>query len=126
MNLAEHIPNPSNIERGTALIQGAADNIDIIVETSDGKETTHATSMVLYQHHSVDDDTNHELQDIDSPDFLCLMAMPPKNLGHVFLGIHLTFYQGSNASHKDKLCVFTRLNGKTLQKGNPDDQRVQD
>ena len=58
-----------NIERGAALIQGAADNIDIIEETSDGKETTHATSMVLYQHESVADDTNHELQDIDSPDF---------------------------------------------------------
>jgi hypothetical protein len=43
---------PSNIRRryeGGGLIQAAADNIDFMEETVDGKNTTHATSAVLHQ-----------------------------------------------------------------------------
>lgn len=43
---------PSNIIKrhlGGGFIQAAADNIDFIEETLDGKGTTHATSAVLYQ-----------------------------------------------------------------------------
>lgn len=39
---------PSNISPGP-FVQLAADNTDIIEETLDGKNTTHATSMVVYQ-----------------------------------------------------------------------------
>lgn len=44
---------PTNITSrcaGGGFIQAAADNIDFTEETLDGKNTTHATSMVLYQH----------------------------------------------------------------------------
>lgn len=63
-NMADEILNnalqvgmviPSNIlrrDQGGGLIQAAADNIDFTEETLDGKNTTHATSAVLYQ-------TNH-------------------------------------------------------------------
>lgn len=46
---------PGNIIPGAGFIHGAADNIDFNEETLDGRKTTHATSMVLYQntkHHS--------------------------------------------------------------------------
>ena len=39
---------PSNIIPGI-FVQAAGDNIDINVETLDGKSTTHATTLVLYQ-----------------------------------------------------------------------------
>ena len=78
--MAEQIPKPSNIGRGAAFIQGAGDNIDIIEETLDGKEITHVTSMVLYQHHSVDDDINHA-----------------RNSSNI-----LPRWKGSNASQKNK------------------------
>ena len=39
---------PSNISGGT-FVQAAADNIDLNEETLNGKQTTHATSLVLYQ-----------------------------------------------------------------------------
>ena len=40
---------PSNISPG-AFIQAAANNNDINEETLDGKQTTRATTLVLYQH----------------------------------------------------------------------------
>ena len=40
---------PSNIHPGGELVQAAADNLDFNEETLDGKQTTHATSLVLYQ-----------------------------------------------------------------------------
>ena len=39
---------PANIKAGT-FVQAAADNLDFQEETLDGKMTTHATTMVLYQ-----------------------------------------------------------------------------
>ena len=40
---------PNNIVPGGGFIHGAGDNMDFAKETLDGKRTTHATSMVLYQ-----------------------------------------------------------------------------
>ena len=40
---------PSNIVPGGGFIHRAADNVNITEETLDGREMTHATSMVLYQ-----------------------------------------------------------------------------
>ena len=39
---------PSNISKGK-FVQAAADNLDFNEETLDGKQTTHATTLVLYQ-----------------------------------------------------------------------------
>ncbi|MES9882794.1 MAG: hypothetical protein ABW185_18150, partial [Sedimenticola sp.] len=44
----DDVPMPVNIEPGQ-FVQFAADNIDIIEETLDGKETFHATQMVAFQ-----------------------------------------------------------------------------
>ena len=41
---------PPNIQSGAGFIQAAADNDDFCEDTIDGKRTTHATTMVLYQH----------------------------------------------------------------------------
>ena len=43
---------PANLlsrEQGGGFLQAAADNIDFLEETIDGKNTTHATSAVFYQ-----------------------------------------------------------------------------
>ena len=44
----EYVPVPMNITRNT-FCQFAADNIDILEETLDGKDTFHATQMVVFQ-----------------------------------------------------------------------------
>jgi hypothetical protein len=43
---------PGNIKGGFGFIQAAADNDDFMEDTIDGKRTTHATTMVLYQNQS--------------------------------------------------------------------------
>ena len=47
--LASGLCIPNNIVPGGGFIHGAGDNMDFAEETLDGKRTTHATSMVLYQ-----------------------------------------------------------------------------
>ena len=44
----EYVPIPTNLNRNS-FFQFAADNIDILEETLDGKDTFHATQMVVFQ-----------------------------------------------------------------------------
>ena len=55
----DNIPIPTRIEHGS-FVQFAADNIDLIEETLDGKGTFHATQMIAIQR-----STNTQLQDDD-------------------------------------------------------------
>ncbi len=66
--IANDIYIPTNIKKGHGFIHGAADNIDFMEETINGKGTTHATSMVLYQRQTQNENPP-AVANVDIPEF---------------------------------------------------------
>ena len=106
---------PSNIVSGGGFIHGAADNVDIIEETLDGRETTHATSMVLYQQ------PIHEAEDVDrihAPEFPDLEQCPTKTPKPVFQeNVENMEPKWQHTDIKDTVWLLSRLNSNALFEG---------
>ncbi len=69
-----NIPVSSNLT-SREFVYVAADNIDIIEETLDGKGTIHATQMVGYQHPSETNTTESDIKSLPICDDKCLKVL---------------------------------------------------
>jgi hypothetical protein len=117
---------PSNIHKGS-FIQAAADNLDFCEETLDGRNTTHATTLVLYQRNSstvLADDTSNNVAaslrarslDSDSSVLKIQNTTPMAGRGQPFSltgKLSDTFFEASDeivsdAATKDMLWLISR------------------